>query len=66
MPIDGTTAGDGSTVGKCPNSLKCISTGECKVCKIVGNTQEGCSTSEPYCDETTNPPRCQECVATAG
>ena len=64
--IDGSTAGDGTTVGKCPNSLRCISTGHCKVCKIVGDNHEGCTGSKPFCDETTNPPQCSGCAATSG
>ena len=64
--IDGTTPGDGTTVGKCPNSLRCISSGHCQVCKIVGNNHEGCSGSTPFCDETINPPQCSGCAAASG
>ena len=55
---DGVTAGDGTTVGKCPGNLKCISTGECRVCKIVSGQHEGCSGANPRCDESTDPPSC--------
>ena len=41
--LDGLTQGDGTSVGKCPNSLKCLSTGECRVCKVIDSVHEGCS-----------------------
>ena len=55
---DGVTVGDGKTVGKCPNNLKCFSSGECGVCKIINSKHEGCSGSTPSCDESTTPPTC--------
>ena len=58
---DGISSGDGSTVGNCPNNLRCISSGECNVCKLVGTVHEGCSNPEPYCDDSTNPPHCSQC-----
>ena len=57
--IDG-SAGDGSTVGKCTNNLKCLSSGECRVCKVINGNHEGCSGSTPYCDEAVNPPVCSK------
>ena len=56
--LDGQTQGDGTSIGKCPNSLKCLSTGECRVCKIVNSVHEGCSGATPYCDESSNPSTC--------
>ena len=53
---DGTTAGDGTEIGKCPSSysnVKCLSTGECKVCKIISGIHQGCSGSTPICVEST-------------
>ena len=52
---DGVTVGDGSYKGKCPttpSNLKCLSTGECKVCKQINDVNEGCdvSSSLPICD----------------
>ena len=58
MFLDGQTQGDGTSVGKCPNSLKCLSTGECRVCKLINNVYEGCSGATPYCDESSDPPSC--------
>ena len=55
---DGFTVGDGTTVGKCPGNLKCFSSGECGICKIISSKHEGCSGSTPICDESTNPPTC--------
>ena len=57
--IDGLTAGDGTEIGKCPNSnidYKCLSTGACNVCGNVysGLTfqAEGCNifSTTPVCD----------------
>ena len=53
--IDGTTPGDGTGLGKCPTSnsnYKCLSTGECNVCKLISGTNEGCddSSTTPVCD----------------
>ena len=50
--------GDGTESGKCPSSLKCLSTGECKVCKLINGVNEGCSGSTPYCIESSNSPYC--------
>ena len=54
--IDGTTAGDGTTVGKCPTTpsgLLCLSDGECNKCKLIAGTYQGCdiySTTSAVCD----------------
>ena len=50
--IDGTTDGDGSTVGKCPSSRKCLSDGYCNTCKIISLAHQGCdiTSSTPVCD----------------
>ena len=57
--LDGTTSGDGSSVGKCweddsngINNRKCLSTGECNACKIINNAHEGCDihSTTPVCD----------------
>ena len=56
--LDGQTQGDGTSIGKCPNSLKCLSTGECRVCKVINSVHEGCSGATPYCDESSNPSTC--------
>ena len=56
--LDGQTQGDGTSVGKCPNNLKCLSTGECRVCKIINDVHEGCSVGTCHCDESSDPPSC--------
>ena len=50
--LDGQTQGDGTSVGKCPNSLKCLSTGACNVCGLISGTHEGCvsTSTTPICD----------------
>ena len=53
--IDGTTAGDGTELGKCPSSnsnYRCLSTGACNVCGLISGTAEGCEllSSAPVCD----------------
>ena len=53
--IDGTTAGDGTELGKCPSSnsnYRCLSTGACNVCGLISGTAEGCEllSSTPVCD----------------
>ena len=64
MIIDGISAGDGTTVGNCPNSLRCLSSGECRVCKVISGgsnavtqVNEGCESTH-YCVDSTNPPSC--------
>ena len=52
---DGTTAGDGTELGKCPSSnsnYKCLSTGACNVCGLISNVAEGCDvlSTTPVCD----------------
>ena len=42
-------------MGFCPSSpanLRCLSSGECRVCKLIDNTYEGCllTTTTPVCD----------------
>ena len=53
--IDGLTAGDGTEIGKCPNSTtnyKCLSTGACNVCGLISGYAEGCGifSTTPVCD----------------
>ena len=73
---DGTTAGDGTELGKCPSSngnYKCLSTGECNVCKLISGTNEGCDSSStaPVCDhdstmsgiQTSATSKVAQCVA---
>ena len=53
--IDGTSAGDGTTIGKCPSghsSYKCLSSGACNVCGLISGNAEGCdiTSSTPVCD----------------
>ena len=52
---DGTTAGDGTEIGKCPShysTYKCLSTGSCNVCGLISGTHEGCdvTSTTPVCD----------------
>ena len=57
--IDG-TPGDGTTIGNCPEGygdIKCLATGECKVCGLICDIQgvclaEGCDIDSinPVCD----------------
>ena len=74
---DGTTTGDGTTVGKCPSSLNCLSTGECNVCKDINGYHEGCRCGTPLtpvCDGDSATPGIQVfeigkfpiCVACSG
>ena len=47
--------GDGKTIGDCPSAYttyKCLSTGECKECKLISGFAEGCDihSSTPVCD----------------
>ena len=51
---DGAT-GNGDTIGKCPtipSNLKCLSTGECNICKVISGRHEGCdvTSTTPVCD----------------
>ena len=53
--IDGTSAGDGTTIGKCPSghsSYKCLSSGACNVCGLISGNAEGCdiTSTTPACD----------------
>ena len=59
MYADGDSIGDGLTFGKCwdddangRQDRKCLSTGECNVCKIINDAHEGCDiySTEPVCD----------------
>ena len=59
MYADGDSIGDGLSFGKCwdddANGIqdrKCLSTGECNVCKIISDAHEGCDiySTEPVCD----------------
>ena len=56
--IDGITAGDGTTIGKCPGSYtdyRCLSTGYCNVCGFINGVHEGCDVESltPVCDADT-------------
>ena len=59
--IDGTTTGDGSdegTAGACQKqdpTRRCLSSGECRACKLIGTAYEGCdsSSTSPVCDADT-------------
>ena len=53
--VDGTTTGDGTTIGKCPSSYsnyRCLSTGACNVCGLISGVAQGCEirSSTPVCD----------------
>ena len=53
--LDGTSAGDGTTLGKCPSSnsnYRCLSSGACNVCGLVNGNAEGCdiTSTTPVCD----------------
>ena len=53
--IDGASAGDGTTIGKCPSghsSYKCLSSGACNVCGLISGNAEGCdiTSTTPVCD----------------
>ena len=53
--VDGTTTGDGTTMGKCPSSYsnyRCLSTGSCNVCGLISGVAQGCEirSSTPVCD----------------
>ena len=59
MYADGDSIGDGLSFGKCwdddANGIqdrKCLSTGECNVCKIISDAHEGCDiySTKPVCD----------------
>ena len=59
--IDGTTTGDGTTIGKCPSSYtnyRCLSTGECNVCGLISGFAEGCDirSNVPVCDADSSSP----------
>ena len=48
-------AGDGTDQGFCPSNpagLRCLSDGECRVCKLISNDYEGCvvTSTTPVCD----------------
>jgi hypothetical protein len=48
-------AGDGTDQGFCPSNpagLRCLSDGECRVCKLIDNNYEGCvvTSTTPVCD----------------
>ena len=48
-------AGDGTDLGFCPSSpanLRCLSSEECRVCKLIGSNYEGCdvTSTTPVCD----------------
>ena len=56
--LDGTSTGDGSadlTNGMCEKqdtNRKCLSTGECRACKFISTSYEGCDITSmtPICD----------------
>ena len=53
--VDGTSPGDGTTIGKCPSqysTYRCLSTGECNECGLISGFAEGCDilSSIPVCD----------------
>ena len=53
---DGTTQGDGTSLGKCPSAYsnyKCLSDGACNVCGLINGIVEGCGgifSTTPVCD----------------
>ena len=52
---DGTSAGNGETIGNCPAShitYKCLSNGACNVCGLLSDKAEGCNifSTTPVCD----------------
>ena len=52
---DGTSVGDGTTLGKCPTShsnYRCLSSGACNVCGLINGNVEGCdiASATPVCD----------------
>ena len=59
--IDGTTAGDGSDEGsggmcqRQDSTRRCLSSGECRICKLIGTAYEGCdgTSTKPVCDADT-------------
>ena len=76
MYKDGITPGDGTTIGKCPSSVRdnrCLSTGECKLCGLINGIAEGCDihSPTPVCDadsttsgiEDTATGKIAQCVA---
>ena len=55
LQLDGSTMGDGSTLGLCPTNpplLRCLSSGECRICKQISANYEGCDykSAMPICD----------------
>ena len=53
--LDGTSAGDGKTIGLCPSfytNYRCVSTGHCNVCRLINGVAEGCEirSTTPVCD----------------
>ena len=63
--IDGTSPGDGTSIGKCPSSYstyKCLSTGECNVCGLISGKAQGCdiTSTSPVCDADSSTPGTQD------
>ena len=57
--------GDGTTIGKCPSAYstyRCLSTGECKECKLISGLAEGCDihSSTPVCDADSTSPAIED------
>ena len=58
--VDGTTTGDGSEKGNCPqetagvanDDYRCLSTGVCNICGLISGKAEGCDilSTTPVCD----------------
>ena len=53
--LDGTSTGDGKTIGLCPSfytNYRCVSTGHCNVCRLINGVAEGCEirSTTPVCD----------------
>ena len=62
---DGTSPGDGSSIGKCPSiysTYKCLSTGECNVCGLISGKAQGCDITSlsPVCDADSSTPGTQD------
>ena len=80
---DQTTAVTGTELGFCPTTpanLRCLSSGECRVCKLIDPNYEGCdvTSTTPVCDsdisstdmistndDPTKTPQCVGCKKTS-
>ena len=58
--LDGITAGDGFSQGKCP-SRNCLSNGYCNTCGLISGKAEGCdiTSTTPVCDADSVAPGTQ-------